>query len=345
MKTILITGGAGFFGELLKFRLLELGHTCVSIDLKPDATQHPKLQAIQGDIRDTTTLKKIFAAHRFDAVMHCAAVLAHSLKDTRLLWTSNVDGTRNIADFAARNKVPNVVFTSSNCLWGESLHRPVTEDDVPAPIELYGRSKWEGEKIIAEYADRFNAVTIRCPTIMDCGRLGLLSILFEFIDEGRKVWVVGKGSNRYQFIFAQDLIDACIRAMDYPKSNVFGIGSDNVTTMAEVFSYVIDRANTGARLAHLPKGPTLFLMKLAHWLHVSPLGPYHYKMIAEDFTFDTTRIKRELGWQPTLTNGEMLFRAYNYYHANLEEIRSRSDVSPHKQPAKMGVIKILKWMS
>jgi hypothetical protein len=95
----------------------------------------------------------------------------------------------------------------------------------------------------------------------------------------------------------------------------------------------------------LPEGPTIAAMKLAHKLHLSPLGPYHYKMIAESFTFDTTRIKERLGWQPTLTNEEMLLRAYTYYSKNRAEINGRSDVSAHRKPASMGVIRVLKWLS
>ena len=80
-------------------------------------------------------------------------------------------------------------------------------------------------------------------------------------------------------------------------------------------------------------------------LGLSPLGPYHYKMIAEDFSFDISKIKRELDWTPTLTNEEMLFRAYSYYRENRDEIGNRTNVSAHKQSAKMGVIRLLKWVS
>jgi len=345
MKTILITGGAGFFGELLKKRLLDDNFYCVSIDLEEDRFSHPNLVSIQGDIRDIETLENIFSKYKFDAIFHCAAILAHAVKDKNFLWSCNVDGTRNIAEFAKKYKVPKVIFTSSNCLWAENFYRPVKEEDIPKPAEIYGKSKWEGEKILLEYTDYFDVIIFRCPTIIDCGRLGLLAILFEFIEEGRKVWVVGKGDNRYQFIYAQDLIDACIKALKYNKSDIFNIGSDNVKTFKEVYDYVIQKANTGAKIAFLPKKLTILLMKFAYMLKISPLGPYQYKMIAEDFVFDTSKIKEKLNWKPTLTNEEMLWKAYEYYHNNLEDIRERTNVSAHKQPAKMGIIKLLKWLS
>lgn len=345
MSTVLVTGGAGFFGSLIKKHLLECGHACVSIDLEEDTDKHPRLISIRGDIRDVDRLNSVFMNYHFDAVIHCAAILAHAVKDKKFLWTSNVDGTQNIAQLAKKHCVPKIIFTSSNCLWGKDMGRMVLEDDAPSPIEIYGESKWEGEKILMRYQGDTNVVIFRCPTIMDSGRLGLLAILFQFIDEGRKVWVVGNGGNRYQFIYAADLINACIAALDYPSSNTFNIGSDHVKSFKEVYNYVIKKANTGAQVAYLPKQLTLAGMKLAYMLHLSPLGPYQYNMIAGNFIFDTSKIKSTLNWNPTLTNEEMLYKAYEYYRENRLEIETRKNVSAHKQAAKMGIIKLLKWLS
>jgi hypothetical protein len=86
-------------------------------------------------------------------------------------------------------------------------------------------------------------------------------------------------------------------------------------------------------------------MKIAHFLKLSPLGPYHYKMIAESFEFDTTRIKSELGWKPTKTNEEMLFEAFQYFRAHKNDLDKRQNASAHRKPAQMGIIKIIKWIS
>ncbi len=347
METILITGGSGFFGELLVKSLLERGYHCVNIDLEDDPNHHPNIVSIKGDIRDEETLRSIFDRFKFSAIVHLAAILAHAVKDKSFLWTSNVDGTRNIAHFAKQYGVKKVIFTSSNCLWGEPFGRPVREDDPPNPVELYGRSKWEGEKILSEAASdgSFQAVIFRCPTIIDCGRLGLLSILFEFIDEGRKVWVVGGGENVYQFIYAGDLIEACVKALTFNGTDVFNIGSDNVESFRSVYADVIAKTGTRARVANFPRMLAIPAMKLAYALKLSPLGPYQYKMIAESFVFDTTKIKQKLQWSPTLNNAQMLWKAYEYYHTHRHEIENRQNVSAHKQAAKMGIIRLLKWLS
>jgi UDP-glucose 4-epimerase len=342
---VLITGGAGFFGSILTRRLLDEGYDCVAIDLRDMEFRDDRLIAVRGDIRDREGLERLFETHRFKSVFHCAAILAHAVQDKAFLWESNVDGTRNVAEVAVRYGASSIVFTSSNCLWAENMGRPVREEDIPAPVEIYGQSKWEGEKILKAYSYRINTVSIRCPTIVDEGRLGLLAILFEFIDEDRKVWVVGGGRNRYQFIYAQDLASACIAAAEFPGSEIFNIGSDHVPSFRDVYEHVIKKAGTGARVASLPKGPTLLAMRIAHRLGLSPLGPYQYRMIAEDFIFDTSKIKKALQWRPTLSNAQMLWLAYKYFQDNRKSIAARRDVSAHRQAVKMGVIRLLKWAS
>jgi nucleoside-diphosphate-sugar epimerase len=345
VSKVLVTGGSGFLGAILTRRLLADGHAVTNIDLVPSELSHPNLTTVVGDIRDRGLLDRIMADGEHRIVHHCAAILAHGALHEKELWSANVEGARTLAEACAHHGIDQLVYTSSNCLWGESFDRPVTEDDVPAPVELYGQSKWEAEKIFQAYADRFPTISIRCPTIMDEGRLGLLSILFEFMSENRRVWVVGGGANRYQFIYAKDLVEAMLRAGVARRSDIFGIGSDNVPTMRATYEHVIAHANSRSTVAALPKAPTIAAMKLAYALKVSPLGPYHYKMIASDFMFDTSRIKQALGWRPTLGNEDMLLRAYRYYQINKAEIYSRSLVSAHRKPADMGVIRLLKWLS
>ena len=347
-REVLVTGGSGFFGGVLKRRLLSEGFAVTNIDLVRDEDSHAALTSVQGDIRDAELLARLFAEHRFEAVFHCAAMLAHDVTDEKMLWTSNVDGTRQLGEAAIAAGVKKFIFISSNCLWGENLGHPVTEDETPSPVEIYGQSKLEGERVLDELHrehPELQVVTLRSPTIIDEGRLGLLAILFEFIEDNKKVWVVGSGDSVYQFIFAQDLATACIACLGYASSNLFHIGSDDVPTMRGMYESVIRAASSRSRVASLPKAPTIAAMKAAHKLGVSPLGPYHYRMIAESFVFDTTRIKRELGWRPTLTNDQMMLRAFEYYRTNRKAIHERTGVSAHSKAAPMGVIRLLKWIS
>ena len=343
IKTILVTGGSGFFGGIMKQHILEQGHRCVNVDLVKDPDQHPNLVHHQVDIREVEKLRAVFASTPIDGVVHCAAILAHAVNDQKFLWTSNVDGTRNVMDAMRLHGVKQMVFLSSNCLWGEGLGRPVLEDDPPNPVEVYGHSKVAAERVIREYSD-IASVMIRCPTIIDFGRLGLLAILSEFIHDGRRVWTVGKGSNRYQFIYAGDLANACMLALGHPRSETFNIGSDDVKSLAEVYEYVVSASEqiVGSGLAAQADA--------CRYEAVSPFEdiaawPISLQNDRRGFCVHTSRIKERLGWRPTLTNEQVLWRAYQYYSENRLEIEKRRDVSAHRQGAKMGVIRLLKWIS
>lgn len=307
MPHVLLTGGVGFFGGILKRHLLRQHYEVTSIDRVPDPSWHPRLTKITGDLRDPWLMNEVLERARFDAVFHCAAMLAHGMSiDEQDLWASNVGATRMLAEACRDYGVPRLIFTSTNCLWASNPGHPISESEPPAPAEIYGRSKLAAEEILARYSRYMDVVVLRCPTIIDRGRLGLLAILFEFIHDGKTVWVVGHGRNRYQFIYAVDLVRACIAAMRPGESEIFHVGSANVRPLRDVYQAVIDAAGSSSKVRSLPLGPAVAAMRLAHWLHVSPLGPNHYRMIAEDFIFDTSKIQERLGWQPTLTNEEML---------------------------------------
>ena len=343
----LVTGGAGYLGSQLCARLSLHGHDVVILDRVADNQLAHRFSFARVDLRDAQAVAGVFKQFGpFDGVFHIAAMLAHAIKDKCDLVDSNVAGTRHIVEAAIAHGTRHLAYLSSNCVVGKPRSQPVKEDDPIHPLELYGRTKWEGEKLLAEYKDQADITLIRCPTIMGGGRLGLLSIFYEFIFEDKKVWVLGEGSNRYQFIYAPDLIDALERAIQIPGFHLYNIGSDHVPTVREMYQAVIDHAGTRARVASLPKGPAIVAMEGLHMIGMSPLGPYHYRMMAESFIFDTERIKAELGWRPTKSNTEMLIEGYDWYVANYHDIyHASAQRSAHRQPVRLQAMALVKWFS
>jgi nucleoside-diphosphate-sugar epimerase len=340
----LVTGTAGFFGGILRDFLLQEGWQVVGVDVLPDIPRTGFAPHVL-DIRDQAALASTVGELRPDAIFHCAAVLAHDRKNRANLWSTNVDGTVSVARAAARAGVPSLVFISSNCLWGTAWNRPVTEADPPAPIEAYGRSKLAAEQRLQELDSGPVIKILRCPTIIEAGRLGLLAILFQFIQENRRIWLVGDGANRYQFVNAGDLARACLLLASNPCTGVFNVGSDNVPTLAETFGELIRRAASRSRLVPLPRGPAVAALKTLYRLGLSPLGPYHYRMIAASFEFDTTRLRSATGWQPTVGNIEMLWRAYKFYAEHPGNGSNADSLSAHRRPAGLGALRIVKWFS
>ncbi len=340
---VIVTGASGFFGGILCQFLTDFGHTVHGIDILPQR-EHTGYGFSQVDIRNKPELSKIFSATNPGAVVHAAAVLAHERPEKDELWSSNVEGTKIICEVSKEAGCDSLVFLSSNCLWAEEFDYPVTEMETPNPIELYGQSKWEGEKIVQSFNSEFKAIIFRSPTIVSAGRLGLLGILFQFIEEGRRVYIVGSGSNRYQFVYALDYCRAILDALEKHLSGTYNVGSSEVPTMADSYQHVIDQAATGARLVHLPRTLTIFMLRILHTLRLSPLGPYQYRMIASSFQFDTTKLRHDANWQPTMTNSDMLMDAYNYYKTN--KLASLDPTtSAHNRVANGGLINLLRRFS
>jgi nucleoside-diphosphate-sugar epimerase len=340
---ILVTGASGFFGEILCQFLTDSGHAVHGVDILPQR-QKTSYGFSQADIRDKFELSKVFASIRPNAVVHAAAILAHERPGEDELWTSNVEGTKIVCETAIEAGCGSLVFLSSNCLWAEEFDHPVTEAEPPNPIEIYGRSKWEGEKIVQSFNSRMDTTIFRSPTIVSAGRLGLLGILFQFIEEGRRVYIVGRGRNRYQFVYALDYCRAILLALEKQLSGTYNVGSSDVPTMADSYQHVINQADSGARLVHLPRGLTIFLLRILHVLRLSPLGPYQYRMIASSFEFDITKLKHDAGWQPKLTNNDMLLEAYNHYKKN-KLITSDQSTSAHNRVARGGILDLVRKLS
>jgi UDP-glucose 4-epimerase len=345
----LVTGGAGFFGDLLIRALLDRGDEVVSIDKNPHRTQHPRLTTITANLCNDSEWKVVFDQHTFRAVYHCAAVLGHSIRSTQELWSTNLYATERLFDLAQSKGVGHFVFLSTNCLWGDYPGRPVREDDPPCPIEIYGHSKASAETALLHRAayepTGTKAIVLRCPTIMDEGRLGLFTLLFDLVRENRTLWMIGDGSNRYQFVYAADLVQACLLALNTQQSDIFNLGSDHVPTLRQVYAGLIAYAGSQSRIRVFPKALGMRLLNVGHSLGLSPLGPYHVKMIAGDFQFCTQHAKQVLGWSPTLTNTEMLVKAYAYYIQSYDRLKIELADSEHFGAVKWGALKLVRFFS
>jgi UDP-glucose 4-epimerase len=343
-RRVLVTGAAGFFGGVLARHLADQDMVVTSLDRLRDPQPDSRITYALADLRYPDQIRDVFRTHGpFDTVFHCAALMGHENPDPRELWDSNVTGTGHLADICIEEDVRKLVYISSICVFGRAYDHLVSEDEPTCPVCDYGRSKLAGEEEVKKRAQRLDTDILRVPTIVSAGRLGLLTIFFEFVKEGRRIYLVGDGSNRYQFIYAGDLATACVLAARAPGSTTYHVGSDNVKTLKEVYAAVIEEAGTGSRFFSLPEKPSIAILNLLFKLGLSPLGPYHSRLIAGTFVFTTDRLKTNLGWQPTRTNDDILREAYRSYDENKGE-RS-ADLSAHRQGARMGILRLLKWLS
>ncbi len=205
---VLITGGSGYFGSLLRDRLKERGQAVRIFDLADAEDRTPEVTFVAGDIRNEAQVRA--ACEGCEVVYHCVAQVPLA-KDKHLFDSVNIQGTENLLKSALAAKVRKVIYVSSSAVFGVPKSNPVTEKTPPTPAEAYGRAKLQGETLCAKYTQQgLDISMIRPRTIMGHGRLGIFQILFEWIRTGYNVPVFGSGDNLYQFVHADDLAEACI---------------------------------------------------------------------------------------------------------------------------------------
>jgi nucleoside-diphosphate-sugar epimerase len=237
------------------------------------------------------------------------------------------------------------VYTSSSAVYGAPRVNPVTETTPRAPAEPYGRAKAAGELLCErEAAAGLDVTIVRPRTILGHGRLGIFQILFEWVREGSNVPVLGGGHNRYQFVHADDLADACLLAGERAGPASYNIGTDRFGTMRQTLEALCRHAGTGSRVRSVPMWPATAAMKVTSALGLSPLGAYHALMYGRSLYFDTSRAQRELGWHAKYSNDEMLAESYDWYLANRQAVLGRSGTSPHRSAVHQGALAIFKGL-
>jgi nucleoside-diphosphate-sugar epimerase len=340
--TVLVTGGAGYLGTVVVDHLLARGDKVRVLDLneptpRPAATDGVEVDVFVGDIRDRATVSG--ACDGVDRIVHSVAQVPLA-KDRHLFHSVNVVGTAELLRAARDAGVAKVVHLSSSAIFGIPDRNPVTESTPPRPLESYGTAKVEAEALCREaIAGGLDVSIVRPRTILGHGRLGIFGILFEFVAEGAPVYVLDGGANRYQFVHADDLTDACLRALDRPGPGTYNIGAGEFGTMRDTLQALVDHAGTGSRVRSLPSAPARVAMKVLSTAGVTPFAPYHWLLYGESLWFDTSHAAGELGWKATRSNAEMVIESYDWYLAHRDDLGGGS---AHQSPVELGALAVLK---
>ncbi len=338
-RSVLVTGGSGYFGEILAGGAVARGDQVRIFDINPPAASADSIEYVEGDVRDRDAVRA--ACEGIDVVLHNVAQVPLA-RDRDLFRSVNVVGTANLLVAAREAGVDKVVHTSSSAVFGIPESNPVTEETSCHPLEAYGRAKLEAEVLCHEAVDAGLDVTIIRPrTILGHGRLGIMAVLFEFVADGAPVYVLGGGHNRYQLVHASDLGDACLRAAAREGPSVYNIGATEFGTMRETLQALVDHAGTGSRVRSLPVEPARIAMRALAGLGLAPFAPYHWLLYSESLWFDVTRARTELDWEPKHSNASMVIESYEWFLAHRHELETASR-SHHQSPARPGLLRVLK---
>jgi nucleoside-diphosphate-sugar epimerase len=337
-----ISGGAGFLGLHLSRRLVTDGHQVRTLDVAPldDAELEGSVEELRGDVRDPERVRKLVAGA--DVAVHAAAALP--IQASRASIRSvNVGGTENVLSAARDTGVRRVVFISSTAVYGVPEKHPIEEDDPLVGVGAYGESKIDAEALSRVAA--VETTVIRPKTFVGPERLGVFEILFDWIREGRRIYILGKGYNRYQLLAVEDLVDAIVRAAEVPEAarETFNVGATEFGTVRSDLQALIDHAGSSSRLRPVPVKPAELALRALELARLSPLAEWHYKTAHKDSFVDVSKAQRLLGWQPRLSNSQTLIETYDWYLANRERVR-KAGVT-HRVPWNQQALGLLKKLS
>ena len=339
----LVTGGSGFLGINLIRYLLARGHSVSSIDLvKFDyADCVDRITELQGDIRDTDAVARIMKG--VDVVVHCAAALP--LYPPEDIYTTDIDGTRNILEAARREGVQRVIHISSTAVYGIPDHHPLIETDRLHGVGPYGEAKVKAEEVCLGFRQQGMCVPILRPkSFVGPERLGVFALFYDWARDGRGFPMIGNGKNRYQLLDVDDLCDAiylCATLDPGRVNDTFNIGARDFTTMREDYQAVLDVAGFNKKIRGFPAEPVIWTLRVLEALKLSPLYKWVYETASKDSFVSIEKAEHVLGYAPKYSNKDALIRNYRWYLEHVNDFKEASGVS-HRVPWKQGVLRFAK---
>ena len=257
MKTVLITGGAGFIGSHLSEWLLRRDSSVLCLD-NFDNFYDPNLkiknaervrkafpnrfELITGDVRNPDHLSEIFKGHRIDSVIHLAARagVRPSLAEPLLYEDVNIRGTVSLLEACRSHGIHRFVFASSSSVYGENQRIPFSERDLDIqPVSPYGATKRAGELLCYTYSHLYgmNISCLRIFTAYGPRQRPEMAIhkFTRLIDQGERIPMYGDGSYRRDYTYIDDLIEGIVAAMDHLKGfEIYNLGESQTTSLREL---------------------------------------------------------------------------------------------------------------
>ncbi len=268
MKSVLVTGAAGFIGSHVAETLLTRGDRVVGLDNLnnyypvefkrrnlADLARHERFSFVEGDLNHPHLVSKLLREHDVSHIAHLAARagVRPSIEDPFIYQEANVQGTLTVLDAARRHGVENTVVTSSSSVYGNSTKVPFREDDTATdrPISPYAATK-KGAEVLSHtyhYLYKMSINVVRTFTVYGPrGRPDMAPWIFlSSALSGTPIRKFGDGSTRRDYTYIDDFVRGFIQAIDRPLGfEVFNLGNSHTVSLNEALA-VVERVS-GRRL-------------------------------------------------------------------------------------------------
>ncbi len=299
MKTVILTGGAGFIGSVVARKLLAKNYRVICIDNFTDDLYDPKLKEnnisafvddknfvlYRTDICNLEELKNIFEKEKPEFVVHLAAKAntRKAVGEPRSYIDVNIVGTLNILELSKDYKIENIIIASSSSVYGNSVQMPLTETE-PADRALspYGMTKRADEILAYTYHHNFG-MNITCLRYFNAygenNRPDLVPYIWgNLILDGEEIEISGDGSRSRDYTYIGDIANGTIRAMEKPLGfEVINLGNNRPVSLNELVQVFEKVTNQKAKVKSRPSN----------------------KASVESTCADISKAKKLLGWEPT----------------------------------------------
>lgn len=321
MKHI-IFGGDGFLGTELTRKLVANGENVLICDEKQSLQfgnyESAKVSYLKMDVTVPESFESI-EVEEGDIVYHFAARLLVPILPRKqrhdYFWQALYVGTCNVLEWMQASGLRNMVYYTTDMVYGHTEQNPRTESHPCKPIGPYGEAKYQTEKLVDDYREKnFNITLFRPRLIIGHGRLGILGKLFKLVDMNLPIPTIGNGKNYYQFISVGDCAEACLAAVraGFPNEN-YNLGSSNPPTVNELLKQLIKEADSKSILIPTPAFAVKAVLAALDKINKPLMDPEQYLIADETCVLDCSKAERELDWTPKDDDTSMLLVAYRDY--------------------------------
>lgn len=319
---ILVTGGTGFTGSALSFRLLKLHHKVTILDnqagLFAKELMKKGAKVVIGSVTDKKLVDKV--AKKVDVIFHLAAAFRKLNVPEQLYKEVNVDGTKNVMEAALKNKVEKVIYCSTQGVHGHVENPPGDESSPIEPADYYQQTKYDGEVVVREYTKKnVGALILRPTAIYGPGDPERFFMIFKRVKKGMFP-LFGSGKTYYHPLYIDNLVDAFILAMKSKKKSgeAYLIADEEYYTIEELVHHVGEAMHVPVKTPHFPLFPLIIAghvcEKFCKPFKIKPfIFPRRVDWYRQVRAFKIDKARKELKYHPKIGIQEGLRRTYEWY--------------------------------